>query len=60
MLTWPVPERHDPPQIPGERTSLDSWLDYHRTTLLIKCAGLTPAQLATRSCPPSRPMSHIM
>jgi len=32
---------------------LESWLDYHRATLLIKCAGLSADQLVTRSCPPS-------
>ena len=23
----------------------DAWLDFHRATLLLKCEGLTPAQL---------------
>jgi uncharacterized damage-inducible protein DinB len=32
---------------------LDGWLQYHRATLELKCAGLTPAQLAERSVPPS-------
>ena len=32
---------------------LDGWLDYHRATLLTKCAGLTDAQLRTRSVEPS-------
>ncbi len=51
MWTWPEPDRPSMPQNPSdERTSLDSWLDYHRTTLLKKCAGLTPEQLAARSC----------
>jgi hypothetical protein len=36
-----------------ERESLESWLEYHRATLLMKCDGLTPEQLATPSCPPS-------
>jgi Protein of unknown function (DUF664) len=54
MPTWPEPDRQDTPRTPGdERTSLETWLDYHRATLLKKCAGLTPEQLATRSCPPS-------
>ena len=47
-------ERTEPPRTPGdERSSLEAWLEYHRSTLLMKCAGLTPEQLATRSCPPS-------
>ena len=32
---------------------LRDWLDWHRATLLRKCAGLDAAQLATRSVPPS-------
>jgi hypothetical protein len=32
---------------------LESWLDYHRLTLLMKCAGLTPEQLRLRSVEPS-------
>ena len=36
-----------------ERAMLDGWLDFHRDTLLRKCAGLTEEQLKTRSCQPS-------
>ncbi len=32
---------------------LGAWLDFHRQTLLIKCAGLTAEQLRLRSAPPS-------
>ena len=32
---------------------LAGWLDFHRATLELKCAGLTPAQLATRAVEPS-------
>ena len=32
---------------------LEAWLDFHRQTLLAKCAGLTPDQLSQRSAPPS-------
>lgn len=32
---------------------LDSWLDYHRQTLLLKCAGLSPEQLRLCSVEPS-------
>ncbi|MEX0984388.1 MAG: DinB family protein [Actinomycetota bacterium] len=53
MSTSSSPDRTDPPQVSGERDSLDAWVDYHRATLLMKCAGLEPEQLATRSCPPS-------
>jgi len=54
MSTWTAPERVNSPLVPAdERASLESWLDYHRDTLLMKCAGLAPEQLATRSCAPS-------
>jgi hypothetical protein len=32
---------------------LDSWLDFHRATLVTKCERLTDEQLKTRSVPPS-------
>lgn len=52
---WVAPqvERSEPAPTGGERESLEAWLDYHRATLLTKCAGLTEAQLKQRSCPPS-------
>jgi uncharacterized damage-inducible protein DinB len=46
-------QRTETPRVADERTSLDAWLDYHRATLLWKCDGLTPAQLAERSVEPS-------
>jgi hypothetical protein len=54
-MTWTAPEvqRTDPPVIGDERTSLQGWLDFHRATLLFKCAGLTAEQLKQRSVPPS-------
>ena len=49
-----MPERIAPPTRPAsERESLETWLEFHRATLLLKCEGLTPAQLVTASCPPS-------
>lgn len=50
---WEAPSRADPPLVAGEREMLDAWLDYHRDTLLTKCAGLDGEQLTDRSCPPS-------
>lgn len=32
---------------------LAGWLDWHRATLEMKCAGLSPSQLATRAAEPS-------
>jgi hypothetical protein len=46
-------QRTDPPHVADERTSLEAWLDFHRATLLWKCDGLTPEQLAERSAEPS-------
>lgn len=48
-----APRRVDPPLVSAERESLDAWLDYHRATLLTKCAGLDGEQLARRAVPPS-------
>ena len=49
-MTWIAPDvdRVEPPYVAGERIRLDAWLDYHRATLLRKCAGLTGHQLAAR------------
>ena len=46
-------ERADPDKIAVERTAVEQWLDYQRDTLLIKCAGLTGAQLTQRAVAPS-------
>ncbi len=37
----------------SEREMLRDWLDWHRATLLRKCAGLDATQLAKRAVPPS-------
>jgi uncharacterized damage-inducible protein DinB len=54
-MTWIAPDydRPEPVAIAGEREMLDSWLEFHRGTLLIKCAGLSAEQLRTRSAEPS-------
>jgi uncharacterized damage-inducible protein DinB len=46
-------EREDPPLVGDERAMLVGWLEFHRATLLLKCEGLTGAELAQRSVPPS-------
>ena len=46
-------ERTSPPRTAGERETLESWLDFHRATLALKCAGLTDEQLREQSAPPS-------
>ncbi len=53
-MTWTAPDvtRVHEPLVADERTMLDGWLDWHRATVLFKCAGLTGAQLAEQSTPP--------
>jgi Protein of unknown function (DUF664) len=54
-MTWKAPEidRNSAPYLGDERTVLDGWLDCHRDTLLLKCAGLGDEQLKTASVDPS-------
>ncbi|SRR6266540_4827432 len=54
-MNWTAPQitRLDPPTTGDERTLLDTWLDYHRQTLLLKCADLSAEQLKLRSVEPS-------
>ncbi len=46
-------ERPLPPLNADERTTLESWLHFHRTTLAMKCEGLDDEQAAVASVPPS-------
>ena len=48
-----TPERIGPPLIADEREMLRAFLDFHRATLALKCAGLSDDQLRQRSVPPS-------
>jgi uncharacterized damage-inducible protein DinB len=54
-VTWTAPSvtRVDEPFVAGERAVLDGFLDWYRATLLHKCAGLYPEQLAEQAIPPS-------
>ncbi|OKH98576.1 Mini-circle protein [Streptomyces sp. CB02923] len=54
-MTWIAPqvERRAEPYVADERVMLQGWLDWHRDTLLAKCAGLTPDQLVRASAEPS-------
>jgi hypothetical protein len=49
----PGDTRSEPPLVADERTSLAAWLDYHRSTLLQKCEGLSGEQMVRQSVPPS-------
>ena len=40
--------RSEPNFVLPEREMLESWLEFHRTTLVLKCEGLDQAQLADR------------
>ena len=46
-------DRPLPPLNADERTTLESWLDFHRATLAMKCEGLDDKQAAETSVPPS-------
>jgi uncharacterized damage-inducible protein DinB len=51
--TAPATVRTDEPFVAGEREMLQGFLDFGRQTLLVKCSGLTGAQLVERAVPPS-------
>ncbi|MGH3439513.1 MAG: DinB family protein [Sciscionella sp.] len=48
-----APERVMPPMEADERTSLESWLDFYRTTLLQKCDSLEEDHFRDASVAPS-------
>jgi uncharacterized damage-inducible protein DinB len=54
-MTWTAPAvtRIPMPTLGDERPHLQGWLDHHRQTLLLKCAGLTAEQLRTAAVEPS-------
>jgi hypothetical protein len=54
-MTWTAPRIDRTPtlKVADERTMLESWLDFHRQTLLMKCAGLTGDQLKAAAVDPS-------
>ena len=47
------PRRSEPPYILDERPMLEAWLEFHRTTLLLKCEGLDDALRKARPIPTS-------
>ena len=57
-MTWTAPDVQRSDGYPARRNDpeidmLRDWLDWHRATLLRKCAGLDAERLAARSVPPS-------
>jgi uncharacterized damage-inducible protein DinB len=47
------PRRSEPPYILDERAMLEAWLEFHRTTLLMKCEGLDDVSRKARPIPSS-------
>jgi hypothetical protein len=47
------PRRVEPTYLLGERDMLEGWLEFHRTTLLLKCEGLDDAARKSRPVPTS-------
>ncbi|WP_371656385.1 MULTISPECIES: DinB family protein [unclassified Streptomyces] len=57
-MTWRAPQVERTTQLGGlgvepERRMLEGWLNWHRETLLAKCAGLEPGELARATVEPS-------
>lgn len=50
---WAEDTRPDLPVDADERETLTSFLDWHRNTLALKCAGVDRARLSDQSVPPS-------
>ncbi len=55
---WPIDTRPPLPQVGTEREVLTAYLDYHRATFELKCAGVDPARLSERTMPPSSLTLH--
>ncbi|WP_381561806.1 DinB family protein [Streptomyces eurythermus] len=47
-----------PPAYADERAMLEAWLDFHRATLALKCAGLSDERVRLAAVPPS-PMTLL-
>ena len=52
------PRRKEPSLLLREREMLEAWLEYHRTTLLLKCEGLSDEERKARPVPTSRLSLH--
>ncbi len=52
------PRRTEPPYVLGERAMLEAWLEFHRTTLLLKGEGLDDAGRKARPVPTSKLSLH--
>ncbi len=52
-MNIPMPERGELALKGPESDQLTAWIDFYRSTLLMKCAGLSVEQLSDASVPPS-------
>jgi uncharacterized damage-inducible protein DinB len=52
------PRRVEPPFVLDERDMLEAWLEFHRTTLLLKCEGVDDAGRKTRPVSTSKLSLH--
>jgi hypothetical protein len=52
------PPRQEPAFILAERDMLEAWLEFHRTTMPLKCEGLDDDQLKRRPVPSSKLSLH--
>jgi uncharacterized damage-inducible protein DinB len=52
------PRRHEPQFVLNEREMLEEWLEFHRTTLLLKCEGLDDTGRKARPVPTSNLSLH--
>jgi len=52
------PRRQEPSYLLAERQMLEAWLEFHRTTLLLKCEGLDASSLKRRPVPTSKLSLH--
>ncbi|SDD65936.1 DinB family protein [Actinokineospora iranica] len=50
--------RREPPLVGDEREILTAFLDWHRETFRLKCAGVPPERLSERGVPPSAMSLH--
>jgi uncharacterized damage-inducible protein DinB len=58
MPPTPKDDRTEPPYEADELATLEGFLDFHRDTLLWKCAELTPEQLRARPLPTTNLSLH--
>jgi len=52
------PRRREPSFVLGEREMLEAWLEFHRTTLMLKCEGLDDTGRKRRPVPTSKLSLH--